>query len=761
MVETQLKLACPSCGSSLEYSPKNRSLKCQYCGTVTEIPTDEDELPNSAESIVPLTVELTEMIDAVYEHLASGDHTPDHLLEQATFTKKECFYVPAYAFHGNFEAQWTASFGFDRQEQYTVFETRTDNGRSRQVPVTKTKTVTDWRPVNGSDSGKFWVRTYAGKRLFESKADVVNLIEDKSGADIVAFDTSYTTGISIEEFEVAEDDSYQTRGKPQVNEIIDTSVQRHAQGDRQKDWHWTANINKQCISLLAPIWHAAYEFEGKAYNVWVSGANASRLVADGLPVDERRKHAVKIGFVPVAVALCSAGLALFKFDSSWVLPLGAVAAAGLFGFLRKNAIIGYSRNLRQSLLAGRRAAAANTAGMSAAEQEKVVEQAKKPDKTWLANTLHDSVVLPILTLVVAAVPFAQLLTPSGGDSSRAAVMPETPVKVVVAEPVVSSPVVAVVPEAPPANSPVSDAAANISPDLPVQTVPSTSTPVESPVSNTPQKQESTPLAAMVHLAKIGDWHAVDEQVIALRRQARDYPGGDKKATRLANSEGLNALKQNNFPSAVAAFEKGANADPSNAEVRNNLGFALMKAHRGDEAFDVLGKVLLDFPDRTSAWANLSELTASSDPELSTSALKLAVRFSANRDRTTTAFKQIAENNPNEKYRAVVASVLESIDTIPLNPKDSSQPTNAQSGGSTTSVPMQESRASSQAHEELESAVRQMLADGQTCISKKQYGCAITNANNVLRIKPGNSDARQLKATAEGGQAEALRNVQIR
>lgn len=765
MVDTALKLACRSCGASLEYSPKDQSLKCQYCGTVTEIPKVGGELPDSPTAILPLTVDLTALTDAVYEHLASGDLTPDHLLEHATFTKTERFYVPAYVFHGDFEAQWTASFGYDRQEQYTAYETRTENGRSRQVPVTKTKTVTDWRPVNGSDSGSFSVLTYAGKRLFESKMNTVSLIEEKSGADIVPFDASYTTGIPIEEFGVLQGDSYRDRGKPQIDKVIDRSVAQHAQGDRQKDWHWTANVTKNCINLLAPICHAVYEFEGKSYSVWVSGANAARLVADGLPVDESRKRAVKIGFVPVVVALCSAAFALFEFDSSWALPLGVVAAAGLFGFYRKKAIIDYSRKLRQALLANRRAASANTAAMSSAEQQKVIDQTKRPEKQWLANTLHDKVVLPILTLVVAVVPVGQFLVPSGsvglGERSQGAVMSQAPATAIEPAPVAPSQVAAAAPVASPTEPSASTpASASIPPDASVQAPVEAQVPSQSSTSNPAPNQELAPVAAIVRLAKAGDWHAVDDQVTALQLQARDYPPGDKKAARSANKDGLDALRRNDFSSAIQAFEKATNADASNIEVRNNLGYALMKAQRGQDAFIVLGQVLLDAPDRTSAWANLSELTAESDPDLSTSALKLAVRFSANRERTTTAFKQIVESNPNERYRAVVAAVLGSIDAIPRSPNDRSQPAIAQGSGSSTSASTQGAEPSSPARDGLDGVVRQMLADGQVCLSKKQYGCAITNATNVLRMNPENMAANRLKSTATAGQAEALRNIQI-
>jgi hypothetical protein len=329
MSDEAFKLICVGCGSTLAYSATDQALKCPYCGSTTEIPRIGEELPTAVQSIIPLAVDVTALVDAVYQHLASGDMTPDHLLEHASISKKERFYAPAFSFSGSYEAQWTASFGYDRQEQYTVYESQYENGRTVKVPVTKTKTVTDWRPVNGNDSGTFGVLAYAGKRQLKNALNVIGLIEVKA-AKLEPFDDSYTSGITIEPFESSESEVYDDRGTALINSVIDKSVQRHAQGDRQKDWHWTADIRKQAEAALVPLCHAIYEFEGKQYNVWLSGSNPSRIVADALPVDKGRKQTVNNGFIPFSGAIVAAGFAIFGLDSTWIVPVSIVSLTLLF-----------------------------------------------------------------------------------------------------------------------------------------------------------------------------------------------------------------------------------------------------------------------------------------------------------------------------------------------------------------------------------------------------------------------------------------------
>lgn len=313
--------------------------------------------------VIPFTVDLTEMTSAVHRHLVEGDMTPDHLLEQAAFSKRERIYVPTYIISGDFDAKWTASFGYDRKETYTEYVTKRENGRDRKVPVTRTRTVTDWRPTSGTDSGEYGVLTYAGSDLLNESVDVISSIVEKLELKGLTPDFSCTAGIAIEDFKTAPSDAYDQRGRERVHQIIDSSVERHAKGDQQKDWHWTANITKVATKLLVPICHLTYEFEGKSYNVWMSGTNVANLIADPRPVDQGRVRRVRLAFIPFYLALITAAIAIFAFHVTWVWPALVAFAALLYGFIRKSTIIDRSKRVRAHHLASRQIASSNTAAM--------------------------------------------------------------------------------------------------------------------------------------------------------------------------------------------------------------------------------------------------------------------------------------------------------------------------------------------------------------------------------------------------------------
>ncbi len=58
------------------------------------------------------------------------------------------------------------------------------------------------------------------------------------------------------------------------------------------------------------------------------------------------------------------------------------------------------------------------------------------------------------------------------------------------------------------------------------------------------------------------------------------------------------------------------------------------------------------------------------------------------------------------------------------------------------------------------ALQQMLGNARTCLDRRNFSCAITNADNVLSLDPGNKPARDLKRLAEDMQNKATSNIRI-
>lgn len=402
---------CTSCGAVIEYSAGVQSLKCPYCGVVNEIARPENRLSSAIDKIIPLAITVDELEKIAYSYMANGEYTPDDMLEAAVFTKKERLYVPAYVFRVEYDATWTASFGYDRKEQYTEYQTVYRNNSSYKEPVTKTKTVTDWRPQNGSDTGILSLAIYAGKSLKTSTLNPDDLVPyAAANGSLTAFNSSFLSGVDVEELSVPENSAYADL-KEDINSQIDDGVKSHAQGDRQKDWHWKATMRHQATTLYVPICHIAFDYKGVEYHLWVDGVDGGGIRADKMPEDDDRKKQVNQGFIPLVVG----GVAFVISSMVWSF-VGAglvwLAGVGAYGFLRRKALIEHSQKIRNALLTQMNVSSSSKV-LSEEEQDEISKAYQIPEKSFFAKTHHDKKVLPALSLaavLATAIPAYEAAT---------------------------------------------------------------------------------------------------------------------------------------------------------------------------------------------------------------------------------------------------------------------------------------------------------------------------------------------------------------
>jgi predicted Zn-dependent protease len=194
--------------------------------------------------------------------------------------------------------------------------------------------------------------------------------------------------------------------------------------------------------------------------------------------------------------------------------------------------------------------------------------------------------------------------------------------------------------------------------LPTQIEPASVEPIPS-VLNAEITPNAQPLVLIMQASSKEDWGSVDNQTQAIK-QAASPVRGNRKLSREANAEGLEAFRQSNFPAAIAAFERGVRADPNDVELMNNLGYAHLQAEHVKDSIRILTHVLLLAPDRSSAWANLAEVYAlKSKNDEAVAALILAFQFSSNKDRTVTFLNERA-GDANSPLQATAKKTIEII-----------------------------------------------------------------------------------------------------
>ena len=61
---------------------------------------------------------------------------------------------------------------------------------------------------------------------------------------------------------------------------------------------------------------------------------------------------------------------------------------------------------------------------------------------------------------------------------------------------------------------------------------------------------------------------------------------------------------------------------------------------------------------------------------------------------------------------------------------------------------------------MQAAIDGTLEEGEKCMARKKYDCAISNANTVMRLDPGNPRGAEMKHRAKDAQDRALSEINI-
>ena len=94
---------CKGCGANLNFTPGLQSLKCEFCGTVSQLIADYDHIPDleKVSLVVPMKAEEYQLQLAAFENMAKGQFTPDDMIETARFREIRRILCPVLSFFGS------------------------------------------------------------------------------------------------------------------------------------------------------------------------------------------------------------------------------------------------------------------------------------------------------------------------------------------------------------------------------------------------------------------------------------------------------------------------------------------------------------------------------------------------------------------------------------------------------------------------------------------------------------------------------------
>ena len=165
------------------------------------------------------------------------------------------------------------------------------------------------------------------------------------------------------------------------------------------------------------------------------------------------------------------------------------------------------------------------------------------------------------------------------------------------------------------------------------------------------------VSALVAAAIAGDDARLRQIAEQLKSQPRP-PRGDRRLARDLNERGLALWQRQRFGEAAPLFRQAREADASDAEIAENLGYALFKSEQVTQAEVALLDALRLAPERASAWGSLGLVYAKQGKHREGVAVVLtAYRFTRDPKRTLDVYSRLAATDDDPKVRAVLADVV--------------------------------------------------------------------------------------------------------
>ena len=208
-------------------------------------------------------------------------------------------------------------------------------------------------------------------------------------------------------------------------------------------------------------------------------------------------------------------------------------------------------------------------------------------------------------------------------------------------------------------------------EIPPSTSGHSRVPSEPPLSTQVLPQPASPtvwptqgVAPPMVIAMLAVAMTDDKEAILLTKATLDaFPkpmSGDQAVAREKNEAGMNALKEAAYETAIARLNEGIEAAPGDAELRNNLGHALMIFGRFDDAKRALiDSIALDAA-RGAAWVNLGlALAAQGDHDSAAAAFIASVAVSKPGESAIEYLTTLSQLNAHPGVKTAAARALES------------------------------------------------------------------------------------------------------
>ncbi len=260
------QVKCSGCGAMVLLEDKVVTEECPFCGTHLENKPETVEGMIPPESLVPFRLDLRAARGAFTKWLEGLWFAPTALKTLANLGQLTAVYIPYWTYDAMTYTRYSGMRGDDYQE--TEYYTERDSN-GNEVQRSRTVTKTNWYPVSGEVQHFFDDVLVCGSKTI--KENLIDGMEPWKTDELEPFQDAFLAGMKTERYAVGLKQGLKI-AKEKMEPVITRLICEDIGGDHQRinstDTRYLGVTFKHC---LLPVWVAHYRYQEKLFHILING----------------------------------------------------------------------------------------------------------------------------------------------------------------------------------------------------------------------------------------------------------------------------------------------------------------------------------------------------------------------------------------------------------------------------------------------------------------------------------------------------------
>ncbi|MCQ2533381.1 MAG: hypothetical protein MJ172_02285 [Clostridia bacterium] len=251
---TQKKsVVCKMCGAEAIYDALETASNCPFCGSTSVMPVDNIEDVMSPGGIVPFEIDKKKAEEIFKSWLKGKLFAPKAAKESCEAKDFNGIYLPFWTYDCDTTSTYTARLGFEYKD-----------GEEKKIRWQNTSGV--YQQFIDDEI------VYASKKTISPELKAVSTFDFKK---IQPYSPEIVAGFAAERYSVGLDEGWtnaQKTIKPKLSSALTSKLRKQHHADRVEQVKMSTSYDNITFKyLLAPIWMAAFKYNGVVYNIAVNG----------------------------------------------------------------------------------------------------------------------------------------------------------------------------------------------------------------------------------------------------------------------------------------------------------------------------------------------------------------------------------------------------------------------------------------------------------------------------------------------------------